>query len=174
MSHNLDEKKFPVGKFIMPEEINPQAMESWMAMIHHFPELLRVELEKLKSEDFDKPYRDGGWTIRQVVHHLADSHMNAFIRFKLALAEDGVEIKPYPQDLFSLQTDNLEESIESSMQIIQGVHHRWFRLMESMSDADWNRHYVHPEYGKRYALKEALAQYDWHCRTHLGHIRLLQ
>lgn len=171
---SLDSKKFPVGKFDLPSEITLQSMETWMARIHHFPELLQAELEKLKSEDFDKSYREGGWSVRQIVHHLADSHMNAFIRFKLTLAEDGVVIKPYPQDLFSLQADNLEESIECSIQILKGLHARWFKLMQSMQESDWNRKYIHPEYGNSYSLKEALALYDWHCRTHLGHIALVQ
>ena len=169
----MDSLKFPIGKFEKPEIITPEMMEAYKATIQHFPDLLESKLKQLSSDQLSLHYRGGSWTIRQIVHHLADSHMNAFLRFKLALTEDKPTIKPYLQDAFVDMSDEKEFDILPSLSIIKGVHERWSRVLETMSESDFNRSYIHPEYGETYSLKFALAQYDWHCKTHLGHIQIV-
>ena len=169
----MEALKFPIGRFVSPETINQEMMEMYKATIQHFPDLLEAKLKQLNSTQLNETYREGSWTVRQVVHHLADSHMNAFIRFKLALSEDKPVIKPYLQDAFVEMDDEKEFDILPSLSIIKGVHERWIKLLNSMSESDFDRVYIHPEYNKEYSLKLALAQYDWHCKTHLGHIQIV-
>jgi hypothetical protein len=169
----MESLKFPIGKFELPTEILPEIMEACKATIQHFPDLLEAKLKQLNSAQLNDTYREGSWSIRQVVHHLADSHMNAFVRFKLALTEDKPIIKPYNQDAFVDLEDAKDFDITPSLSIIRGVHERWSKLLYSMTESDFERIYIHPEYGHEYRLKEALALYDWHCRTHLGHIKLV-
>jgi hypothetical protein len=169
----MEALKFPIGRFVSPETINQEMMEMYKDTIQHFPDLLEAKLKQLNSTQLNETYREGSWTVRQVVHHLADSHMNAFIRFKLALSEDKPVIKPYLQDAFVEMDDEKEFDILPSLSIIKGVHERWIKLLNSMSESDFDRVYIHPEYNKEYSLKLDLAQYDWHCKTHLGHIQIV-
>ncbi|MFY8021024.1 MAG: YfiT family bacillithiol transferase [Bacteroidia bacterium] len=170
---DIEALKFPVGRFVEPEDFHQEMIEKYTASIRHFPDLLEAKLKQLEPHQLNETYREGSWTIRQIVHHLADSHMNAFIRFKLALTEEQPVIKPYLQDAFVAMSDEKDFDILPSLAIIRGVHERWTRVIESMTALDYERTYIHPEYGKVYPLKLVLAQYDWHCRTHLGHIQIV-
>lgn len=167
----MDDLRYPVGKCPQPKEIDFETIKSWEETIASFPQKLRNEVEGLSDEELDTPYREDGWTVRQLVHHLADSHMNAYIRFKLALTEKKPTIKPYEQALWAKQPD-YEGPIDPSLGILDGVHKRWSNLLQSMKPEDFEQTYVHPEYNDEYDLKESLCQYEWHCRHHLAHIQL--
>ncbi|MGV3762672.1 YfiT family bacillithiol transferase [Parapedobacter sp.] len=151
--------------------ITTHVLENWMETIGSFPELLSLEVALLTDEQLDTPYREGGWTIRQVVHHCADSHMNAFVRFKLALTEDNPVIKPYHEALWAELHDTKSLPVASSLFILKGLHHRWYQLLKSLDDASLKRKYTHPERGQEFALDETIGMYAWHCNHHLAHIK---
>ena len=163
--------RFPVGKCPKLKTIDSDQLKQWTKAIEEFPSRVKTAVEGLSDKELDNPYRKDGWTVRQLVHHLADSHMNAYVRFKLALTEKRPVIKPYVQDLWAKQPD-YEGPIDPSLGILEGVHHRWAKLLHSMKPEDFEQTYVHPEYNDEYDLKESLCQYEWHCRHHLAHIEL--
>ena len=166
--------QYPIGKFEMPEFMSLDLLKSWVVTIEVFPDMIKKATNHLAEDQIDTPYREDGWTIRQVVHHVADSHMNAYIRFKLAITEDKPVIKPYKQGLWALYPDANEMEIDASVMIIEGVHDRWVALMKTLDRKDWKRVYVHPEYNREIALDEAAGQYAWHCKHHLAHINGLK
>jgi len=172
MKNNIDiEKlKFPIGRFTCPVEINAGNLEEWKATIKTFPKQLKETTEKLSVTELNWNYRPDGWKIKQVIHHLADSHMNALIRIKLTLTENAPAIRPYEEALWAELPDGLNDDISSSLKIIEGIHDRWAYLLENLSDSDWNKMYFHPENQRLFSVKEALGIYDWHCRHHLAHI----
>jgi len=137
------------------------------------PARLCAAVAGLNDSQLDTPYRDGGWTLRQVVHHLADSHANSVIRFKLALTEDWPTIKPYDENAWAQLSDSKSLPIDSSLSFISAMHERWVALLESMSEADFERGYVHPERGRQNLLT-ALGIYAWHGRHHTAHITALR
>ncbi|MEO8794912.1 MAG: YfiT family bacillithiol transferase, partial [Daejeonella sp.] len=120
------------------------------------------------------PYRPEGWTVRQVIHHLADSHMNAFIRFKLALTESNPTITPFDESLWADLPDGKKSPIDSSLKIIEGLHFRWTALLNSLSEDQFQRTYFHPDHGKKWTLENVLALYSWHSSHHLAHITSLK
>ena len=169
----LEKLKFPIGKFVAPLIYTTELLQTFKESIRDFPGKLRAETQHLNDSQLDTPYRPGGWTIRQVVHHCADSHMNGFTRLKLALTEDKPTIKPYPQDAFAHLSDS-KMPIDVSLNILEGVHARWYDLLRNLKESDLERVYIHPEYGKEVPMKEFMAQYTWHGGTHLGHITSLK
>jgi len=171
---SIENLKFPVGKFSAPESYTPQFYKAAFEIIKNFPTNLKAEVTHLNTEQLDTAYRPDGWTIRQVVHHCADSHMNGFIRLKLTLSEDKPTIKPYNQDAFAQLADSKHMAIEPSLQIIEGLHARWYEVLEHLKADDFEKIYIHPEYMKEYSIKEFIALYAWHCQTHLGHITSLK
>ena len=170
MSEDL---RFPIGEFVPPEIITPQAREKFIRTIEKLPPNLKDAVENLSDEQLDTPYRPEGWTVRQTVHHLADSHLNSFCRFKLGLSEDTPTIKTYDEAVWAETTDSKNAPVELSLSIIDGLHARWTRLLKSMSDEDFNRKINHPERGAM-SLGELLALYDWHSRHHTAHIAKLK
>ena len=162
--------RYPIGDFKAPEVISDQDRERFMATIRSFPALVEDLVKGLDEAALAKTYRPGGWSVRQLVHHVADSHMNSFIRFKLTTTEDNPTIKPYDEDRWAEQPDYLLP-VEPSLKILSGVHARWVELLENLFSDDWDKEYIHPGYGKTYRLDVALALYDWHCRHHLAHLR---
>jgi uncharacterized damage-inducible protein DinB len=140
-----------------------------METLRRLPERLRSAVSGLNQAQLDTPYREGGWTVRQVVHHLADSHANSVIRFKLALTEDWPTIKPYDEAAWARLDDSARLAIDGSLVFLDALHARWVVLLESMTDADFERGYVHPENGRQ-TLERALAIYEWHSRHHVAHI----
>jgi uncharacterized damage-inducible protein DinB len=168
----LDDLRYPVGKFSPPASSSPATRAESIEALRRLPERLRAAVRGLDDEQLDTPYRDGGWTVRQVVHHFADSHANSYVRFKLALTEDWPTIKPYDEAAWARLPDN-EMPIEPSLEFVAGLHARLVGLLESMSEADFGKGFNHPERG-RVTLANNLALYDWHSRHHVGHITNLR
>lgn len=171
---NLEELKFPIGQFRKSLSIKAAFLNRCRKDIATFPTRLQKEVKHLSAEQLDTPYRPEGWTIRQVVHHCADSHMNSLIRFKLTLTEDKPSIKPYFEDRWAELSDSKNMPIEPSIKILEGVHERWVMILNNLLPEDLHRIYIHPEYGKEFALDEAICLYAWHCNHHLAHITTLK
>jgi len=170
MDQNLENLKFPIGKFLEPEIITTEQLKNWIEVIKHFPERLKSAISGLNEEQLQKQYRPNGWTIKQVVHHCADSHMNSLIRFKLTLTEDMPTIKPYLENLWAELPDAKDYPIESSLKIIEGLHEKWTTLLTSLSEQQLERTFIHPESNERISLKKNIGIYAWHCQHHLAHI----
>ena len=164
--------RYPVGKFSNPDSVTTQQRAQFLDEAAQTPAKLRASVHGLSDAQLDTPYRDGGWTPRQIVHHVADSHMNAYIRFKLALTEDNPTIKPYAEDRWAELADS-KLPVEPSLVIIDQVHRRWVTLMRAMRESDWARTFNHPENGTR-QLEQVLALYDWHGRHHVAHVTELR
>ena len=159
--------RFPTGKFSFDPNITASQRRERIAAIGSFPGELKAAMA---GAQLDKTYRDGGWTARQVVHHVADSHMNAFIRFRLALTEDKPTIKPYDEAAWAQLADTkLEPTV--SIQILDGLHQRWHTMLQAMSETDFAREAIHPDHGAR-TVDWFLQLYAWHGRHHIGHVRL--
>jgi uncharacterized damage-inducible protein DinB len=170
----LEEQKFPIGRYKKTETITTELLEQWINDIAHFPKKIKDAVEYLNDEQLDTPYRPEGWTIRQVVHHCADSHMNSFMRFKLALTEDKPTIKPYFEDRWAELEDSKTFPIKSSIQLLEALHARWTILLQNMEDKDLRRTFIHPEHGEEVQLDENIGIYAWHCNHHLAHITTLK
>ena len=172
MKNNLDlEKlKFPIGKFQKKDSISADDLETWIATIEAFPTKIKKLTSTLTVEELNWIYRPKGWSIKQVVHHCADSHINSFIRFKLALTEDVPTIKPYEEALWAELTDGNSNDISPSLQIIEGVHARWILLLKSFGEHELKRQFFHPGNLKIAYLEESIGVYAWHCNHHLAHI----
>jgi len=166
----IERLKYPIGQFEKPENISQDLLTQWIAQIDEFPDKLRDEVSDLDEDQLDSPYRPEGWTIRQVVHHCADSHMNSLIRFKLALTEETPTIKPYREESWAELADG-KMPISPSLMLLDGLHSRWTALMRSLSEEELHRTYIHPGQGKKIALNETIGLYAWHGRHHLAHIR---
>jgi hypothetical protein len=166
--------RFPIGPFIHEGEITEEQRQDWILDIAHLPEQLKAAIQELNEEQLDTPYRPDGWTVRQVVHHLADSHLNSFARFKLALTEDQPTIKPYYEERWALLTDTIYAPIELSLTLLTGLHGRWTSLLQSLSNEDFARTFYHPGSMKVYHLDETLGTYSWHGRHHIAHITSLR
>ena len=166
----LEKLKFPIGKFEKPENYTADVLADCIATISNFPHQLKQEVEHLNDAQLDTPYRPDGWTIRQVVHHCADSHMHSLIRLKFTLTEAKPTIKPYPQDVWAELADSKSLPIEPSLSLLNGLHARWVAILHSLTPTQFEREYIHPEYGKHFSLYEATALYAWHCKHHLAHI----
>jgi len=161
--------RYPIGKFTVPEAYTDELIAQWKKHIEELPALIREAVTGLTDEQLETPYRPGGWTIRQVVHHVADSHINSIIRFKWAMTEDNPTIKAYHEDRWA-QLADYKLPIEPSLIMLEGIHARLTALFESFTDEDWNRTFIHPESGATILLKRNLALYSWHGRHHLAHI----
>jgi hypothetical protein len=165
-----DEKlRYPTGKFKPPVSYTQHAINNWINDIKTLPGKLRNVVIGLNEQQLDTQYRTGGWTIRQVIHHLADSHMNSIIRFKLALTEENPTIKPYEEADWALLPD-YRLPVEASLKILEGVHQHLAALFESFTEEQWNRTFIHPASGDTVPLKRNLALYAWHGKHHLAHI----
>lgn len=167
----LHKLKFPIGKFIIPKEVTPELKASWIGILKNLPTQLEEILEGTTEEQLAYAYRPEGWSICQVVHHLADSHMNAFIRTKMALTEVSPVVKAYSERKFALLSDGVNMDISPSLSILRGIHARYVIVLESMSEADFAKTYIHPESKYTYRMDVVLALYAWHSMHHLGHIR---
>lgn len=166
----MEELRYPVGRFESPQAATSADRRVWMNEIAALPKRLGEALAGLTASELDSPYRPEGWTIRQVVHHIADSHMNAFIRFRLALTEDNPTIKPYAEAAWSELPDARTGDPAHSLAIIEGLHARWVTMAEAISEEGWSRTFYHPERKAALRLDAALAMYAWHSRHHLTHV----
>ncbi|MDZ5783492.1 YfiT family bacillithiol transferase [Marinococcus luteus] len=168
----MDKHRFPIGRFEWPETISAEKRKECIRALSKAPSLYREEVEHLKKHQLDTPYREGGWSIRQVVHHVPDSHLHGYIRFKQALTEESPEIKPYDQMAWAELMDSSGE-IEVSLKLLESLHQRWVLLLNELQENDWIRTFRHPESG-RSTLEEAVSLYAWHSRHHLAHITSLK
>lgn len=171
---NIEKLQYPIGKYICPDVITEEVLFEWIGDISSFPSRLRNAVKKLSDEQLDTPYREGGWTIRQVVHHCADSHMNSLMRFKLTLTEEIPTIKPYYEDRWAKLPDSKDVPIESSLKMLEGIHERWTILLSSFTEADLKKTFIHPVHGREFRLDETIGMYTWHCNHHLAHITTLK
>jgi uncharacterized damage-inducible protein DinB len=167
-----DELRFPVGPFHFDGRSTHEARESRIGEIAALPDRLRAAVDGLTPAQWETPYRSGGWTVRQLVHHLADSHMNALIRFKLALTEDEPTIKPYDEAAWAELADAREVPPDTSLTLLEALHRRWTAVLRAMAPDDFARTLRHPEHGRVFTLDEMLATYAWHGRHHLAHVGL--
>lgn len=166
--------RYPIGLFEHEGAVAPEQRELWIREIEKLPAKLRLAVEGLNDEQLDTPYRDGGWTVRQVVHHVADSHMNSLTRFKLALTEDHPTIKPYAEERWAELADTKTAPIELSLHLIEALHERWVLLLESLTDADFGRTFHHPGSGETVPLDRNVGFYAWHGNHHAAHITALR
>jgi len=165
-----DVLRFPIGQYEAPTKITPEQRAAWIDDLAAQPFDLERLVRALPEADLNKPYRPEGWTIRQVVHHLPDSHLNAYIRYKLSLTLDNPSILPYPEKAWAELPDGKEGPIDDSLQLFKSVHARWVRCLQHMTESDWKRTYFHPEHQRTFVLDETLGSYVWHGRHHLAHI----
>ncbi|HET7458345.1 MAG TPA: putative metal-dependent hydrolase [Gemmatimonadaceae bacterium] len=163
--------RFPIGKFTYDGDNSPAARAARIADVEALPALFRDAVRRMSDAQLDTPYRDGGWTARQVVHHVPDSHMNALIRFKLALTEDTPTIKPYDEAAWATLPDATRTPVDVSLALLDALHRRWVVVLRAMSPSDFERSFMHPEHKRTMTLDQSLALYAWHGRHHLGHVK---
>ena len=170
----IETLRFPIGKFSFPKSaITSQERQQWIAEIAGAPEKLRTAVTGLSEDQLNTPYRPEGWTVRQVVHHLPDSHMNAYVRFKLALTENEPTIKPYDEAAWAVLRETSITPVEISLALLDALHQRWVSVLSSMSEEEFARQFRHPEIGLL-RLDKVLAMYAWHGRHHVAHITALR
>lgn len=169
----LDDLRYPIGHFSAPASSIAGIRMAHIQTLRALPDQLQAAVSGLSGARLDTPYREGGWTVRQVVHHVADSHANSYVRFKLALTEDWPTIKPYDEAAWANLADSRSMPVEPSLSFINALHARWVALLESLSEEDFQRGYNHPAMGRQ-NLATALALYAWHSRHHTAHITNLR
>ena len=167
-----EDLRYPVGKFDK-STTGPERRSEYIQTIADLPTNITAAVNGLTEEQLDTPYREGGWTVRQVVHHVPDSHLNSYCRFKLALTEPTPTIRPYDEAAWAELPDSRLTPIETSLTLLDSLHDRWTRLLRSMSEADFRRKLVHPENGEM-TLDNMVALYAWHSRHHVSHITALR
>lgn len=173
MTEDNEILRYPIGRFQPPDTVATAQREQWIEEIAYHPQGLRDAVQNLSDSQLDTPYRPEGWTLRQVVHHIPDSHANAYVRFRLALTEDVPRIKPYLEHRWAELDDARSAPIDDSLRLVEALHVRWVRLLRSMDEEDWLRAYDHPESGP-VQLSRALGLYAWHGRHHAAHITTLR
>lgn len=169
-----DDLRYPLGRFEFDGDTTPHAREQRIADIAAAPAQLRSAVDGLSPAQLDTPYRPGGWTVRQVVHHVPDSHLNAYTRIKLALTEDEPTIKPYEEARWAELKDGRDGPIEPSLILLDALHQRWVLLLRSLGPEHYRRRFRHPEHGRLIDLDEIMAMYAWHGRHHVAHITSLR
>jgi len=169
----MSDLRFPIGKFHFDGPLTDDQRNNALDDVATTPANLRAAVKGLSEAQLDTPYRPGGWTVRQVVHHMPDSHMNSYVRFKLALTEDEPTIKTYAEDRWAELADTKATPIGVSLTLFDSLHDRWVRLMRSLTTEDWKRSFRHPDLGPM-SLEKALALYAWHGRHHVTHITALR
>lgn len=169
----MEDLRFPVGRVVLDPEVTPAKRAGWIEEVAGAPSALRDVVAGLTDAQLDTPYREGGWTVRQVVHHLPDSHLNAYIRFKWALSEDEPTIKAYDEKAWAELPEAREAPVETSLALLDSLHERWLMALRAMAPSDFERVLVHPERG-RITLDVMLQIYAWHGRHHVAHVRSLR
>jgi hypothetical protein len=170
---DLESLKYPIGRFVLPTEITTEARSAQINALRSLPQQLQAAVTGLHLPQLDMPYRPGGWTVRQLIHHIADSHANAYVRCKLALTEEWPTVKTYDEKAWADLADSREVAIGVSLMLIGALHTRWVALLEGLSDADFQRGYNHPELGRQ-TLANVVAVYAWHSLHHTAHITSLR
>ncbi len=165
--------RYPIGKFEMPAAVTPALRQAAIEKIAETPAKFRAAVRGLNDSQLDTPYRDGGWTVRQVVHHVPDSHVNAYVRLKLALTESSPTIKPYAEDKWAQLADSRSTPIEVSLSLLESTHARWVIILRSLAEADFARKLIHPEHGDR-NIDWLIFLYAWHGPHHTAHVTELR
>lgn len=169
----MSDPRYPIGKFSFDGVVDAKQREQWISEIATQPSRLREAVAGLSDAQLDTPYRDGGWTVRQVVHHVPDSHMNSYIRFKLALTEDNPTIKPYDETAWAKLADSALP-VEVSLRLLEAIHERWVVLLKSLKDTDFEKTFMHPQSGETLSLARTLGLYAWHGNHHIAHVTELR
>jgi hypothetical protein len=165
--------RYPIGTF-EPKEFSLAQKEEWLADIRFLPQTLELSINGLDEHQLHTPYREGGWTVHQVVHHVADSHMNAYCRFKLGYTENNPTIRPYEEQLWAETTDVQNLPVNISITLLYALHQRLYEFLQSFTESDWQKTIVHPAQGKQLTLWHVLGMYSWHGRHHTAHITTLR
>jgi uncharacterized damage-inducible protein DinB len=169
----MNDLRYPIGKFSYDGPLSEEQKRTFLDDLAQTPKNLRAAVQGLSEAQLDTPYRRGGWTVRQVVHHVPDSHLNSYVRFKLALTEDEPTIKPYAEDRWAQLADTKATPVEVSLTLLESLHDRWVRLLRSLTQDEWKRTFRHPEVGAM-NLEKTLALYAWHGRHHVAHVTALR
>ena len=171
----MSDLSYPIGPFSLKDvTVAPEERAGLITAIAELPAQFRSAVHGLSEAQFETPYRPGGWTVRQVVHHVPDSHLNAYVRFKLALTEENPTIKPYEESRWAELPDTAGTQIGVSLVMLEALHRRWVVLLKSMSDEQWSRTYFHPDHQASFRLDAILAMYAWHGKHHTAHITRLR
>ena len=169
----MSDPRYPIGKFSFNGPLTAEQKQQCLNDIEQTPARLRAAVSGLSDQQLNTPYREGGWTVRQLAHHVPDSHMNAYIRFKLALTEDDPTIKPYMEDRWAELPESRQAPIDVSLALLDSLHQRWTLVLRNIADSDWKRTFRHPEMGPM-TLEKTLALYSWHGRHHVAHVTSLR
>ncbi|HRE39743.1 MAG TPA: putative metal-dependent hydrolase [Ignavibacteria bacterium] len=167
----LKKRMYPIGKFEYNKNHTIEEIREFENIILNFPGKLREFMDDLKEEDLEKRYRPGSWTIRQIIHHLADSHMNGYIRAKLTVTEDLPVIKPYLENEWSDLSEVQNTDLEYSFKILEGLHKRWGNFLKTLEPSDYERKFFHPEHKIEISLKSSTGSYAWHCDHHIEQMK---
>ena len=168
---NIQKLKFPIGEYLPNKSPSSDLIKKWISEIEDFPARVEDLTAHESVEKLNWRYRPGGWKVKQVIHHCSDSHMNSFIRFKLALTEDKPIIKPYYEDRWAELIDSKDDDISYSLNLLSGLHKKWVILLKSLTDKQMRLEFIHPEHGEKFNLAETIGNYAWHCNHHLAHIK---
>lgn len=169
----MNDLRYPIGKFRYDGSPNAEQKQALLEEIAQAAQKLRAAVQGLSESQLDTEYRPGGWSVRQVVHHVPDSHLNAYMRFKLALTEDDPTIKPYAEDRWAELADTKATPVEVSLALLDSLHDRWVRLLRSLTEEEWKRTFRHPDLGPM-TLEKTLALYAWHGKHHIAHVTELR
>ena len=169
---DIEKLKFPIGKYIPNKYPNEALLQEWIRDIELFPTRVEGLIKDISSEKLSWKYRPNGWTIKQVIHHCADSHMNSIIRFKLVLTEETPTIRPYFEDRWANLNDSLTDEIGESLTPLNGLHKQWTRLSKGLTKKELKLEFIHPEHGLKFNIAENIGNYAWHCNHHLAHIEI--
>ncbi|MDE3197819.1 MAG: putative metal-dependent hydrolase [Acidobacteriota bacterium] len=168
-----NDPRYPIGKFQWPVSVTPDDRAASIEVIANAPVELRTAAAGLTEAQLGTPYREGGWTLREVIHHVPDSHLNSYVRFKLALTENEPTVKPYDEAAWAALPDAVGTPVEVSLALLESLHRRWVVLLRSLSESDWKKKFLHPEIGP-VTLESNLALYAWHGRHHAAHVTSLR
>ena len=168
-----EDLRYPIGKYVT-QDFSEKQKDQWLTDIRFLPDALENAILNLDEEQLQTPYRDGGWTVHELVHHVADSHMNAYIRFKLGFTEENPTIRPYDEKLWAPLADARSLPVNISITLLFALHKRWYEFLKSFSDSDWEKTVYHPEHKKQFTLWQLLGLYAWHSRHHTAHITELR
>jgi len=170
----IESKKYPIGHFVPPQRIDHEQRDQWIEEIKDFPAEFRRMAQDLTPIQLNTPYRPDGWKALQVIHHLPDSHVNAYLRFRWALSEEQPQIKPFDEKSWAEARDYKKIVPEVSLHFLEAIHSRWYELMRHMEEEDWSRTYFHPEDDHIVRLDQALGSYVWHGKHHLAHLAIVK
>ncbi len=174
MTDTLEQLKYPIGRFVPQTEYTAEDLKEWINTLKAIPGWMDACIENMDEFQLKTPYRPGGWTVQQVVHHMADSHMNAFIRLKLALTEDNPVVKPYSEQRWAELIDSDIVPVNISVTMLHTIHIKMVAIMNNMQPEDWNKTFYHPEHQRSITLWQLAALYAWHSRHHAAHITTLR